>query len=219
MAAEILCSRWTLLVLREIMCGSTRFNEIRRGVPRMSPALLSKRLKELEAAGIIVRSEVPGERGSFDYRMTQAGQELSPIIDAIGRWGHTWIETEASLKNLDPQLLMWDIRRNINPDPMPKCRSTIQFIYTDLPVEWRNWWLIADPNGEVDLCYQDPGFDVDLFIATDLRTMTQVWMGYIPMAQARANGKLTLTGRSELRDTVQAWFKLSTVAKLERRVA
>src|SRR5437867_1857916 len=126
MAAEILCARWTLVLLRELVAGSTRFNELRRGVPRMSPALLSKRLKDLETAGIVTRSQVAGEPDLFEYRLTKAGRDLRPVIEAVGVWGQRWIETEVSLENLDPNLLMWDIRRNIDPTPMPRRRTTIQ---------------------------------------------------------------------------------------------
>lgn len=104
MAAEIICSRWTLLVLRELVLGSTRFNELRRGLPSMSPALLSKRLKDLEAAGIIMHIAAECESGVLEYRLTEAGKELRPIIEAIGVWGHRWVTTEATLKNLDANL-------------------------------------------------------------------------------------------------------------------
>lgn len=219
MAAEILCSRWTLVLLRELVAGSTRFNELRRGVPRMSPALLSKRLKDLEAAGIVTRSRVPGEPGLFEYRLTKAGQDLGPVIEAVGSWGQRWIETEASLKNLDPNLLMWDIRRNINPKPMPRRRNTIQFIFADLQRAQRNWWLIVQPDQEVDLCSVDPGFDVDLYLSTDLRTMTEIWMGYIAISRAKEEGRLTLTGSSQLEANLRSWFRLSSFAKIERLVA
>ena len=198
MAAEILCARWTLVLLRELVIGSTRFNELRRGVPRMSPALLSKRLKDLEVAGIVSRSKVSGEVGVYKYQLTKAGRDLQPVIETVGAWGQRWIETEASLKNLDPNLLMWDIRRNIDPAPMPRRRSTIEVIFADQPVARRNWWLIVQPGSEVDLCSVDPGFDVDLYLATDLRTMTEVWMGYTSMGQAKREGRLTITGSREL---------------------
>ena len=123
MASEILGTRWTLVLLRELVAGSTRFNELRRGVPRMSPALLSKRLKDLEAAGIVARRRVESDPDLFEYRLTEAGQELRPVIEAVGAWGHRWIETEASLKNLDPTLLMWDMRRNVGPFPRPSAAT------------------------------------------------------------------------------------------------
>src|SRR5690349_10413247 len=140
MAAEIICSRWTLLVLRELVLGSTRFNELRRGLPSMSPALLSKRLKDLEAAGIVVHTAVECESGVHEYCLTEAGNELRPVIEAIGVWGHRWVTTEATLRNLDANLLMWDIRRNINTDPMPPRRNVIQFIFKDRPASERNYW-------------------------------------------------------------------------------
>jgi hypothetical protein len=185
----------------------------------MSPALLSKRLKDLEAAGVVERSKVVGEVGVFEYRLTKSGRELKAIIEAVGVWGQRWIETESSLKNLDPNLLMWDMRRNIDPSPMPARRSVIQVIYSDLPASKRNWWLIVAPGDGVDLCSVDPGFDVDLYISTDLRTMTQVWMGYITLAQAKQDGRLTTTGDRQLEASMKNWLSLSPFAKYERQVA
>jgi DNA-binding HxlR family transcriptional regulator len=209
MASEILCTRWTPLLLRELLAGSTRFNELRRGVQRMSPALLSKRLKELEAAGILTRSKVAGEPGLFEYQLTKAGRELAPVIEGVGAWGHKWIKAEASLKNLDVNLLMWGIRSEINPAPMPARRTTIQVIFTDLPKAKKNWWLIAQPGEGVDLCSVDPGFDVDLYLSTDLRTLTEVWMGHTPIGRAKQEGRLTITGNRQLEANMKSWFGLN----------
>ena len=219
MAAEIICSRWTLLVLRELVLGSTRFNELRRGLPSMSPALLSKRLKDLEAAGIVVRAAAEREPGVLEYRLTEAGEELRPVIEAIGIWGHRWVTTEATLKNLDANLLMWDIRRNINADPMPRRRSTIQFIFNDRPPSERNYWLIVEPGRDVDLCLVDPGFDVDLYVSTDLRTLTEIWLGYAAIGVMSDAGRLVLTGDRNLAADLRAWLKLSVFAKVEKKVA
>jgi DNA-binding HxlR family transcriptional regulator len=219
MAAEILGARWTLVLLRELVVGSTRFNDLRRGVPRMSPALLSKRLKDLETAGIVARSPVVGEPGMFEYRLTEAGRELKPVIEAIGCWGQRWIDIEASLEKLDPNLLMWDMRRNIDPKPMPQCRNTIQVIFTDLPQTRRNWWLVVEPGQEVDLCSVDPGFDVDLYLSTDLRTMTEIWMGYTAIARAKEQGKLLMTGSRQLEADLASWMCLSPFARVEKRAA
>src|SRR4051812_893973 len=125
MAAEILCTRWTIVLLRELCAGSTRFNELRRGVPRMSPALLSQRLKELEAAGIVVRTPAPKEPGVLEYRLTPAGLELRSLVEGFGIWGQRWIESEPSLRNLDVGLLMWDMRRGLVTAPMPKRRTVV----------------------------------------------------------------------------------------------
>jgi DNA-binding HxlR family transcriptional regulator len=219
MAAEILGARWTLLVLRELVVGSTRFNDLRRGLPRMSPALLSKRLKELELAGVVARAPVAGEPGVFEYRLTQAGRDLKPVVEAVGIWGQRWIETDVSLENLDPDLLMWDMRRNIDPKPMPKRRNVIQVIFTDQKEARRNWWLIVDPEQGADLCSVDPGFDVDLYLTTDLRTMTRIWMGYISIGQAKDQGSLIVTGSKQLEAELGSWLMLSSFAKVEKLVA
>ena len=172
MASEVLSSRWTFLVVYEMLQGSTRFNEIRRGVPRISPTLLSKRLKELEIAGILVRSE----NGATEYRLTDSGGELAPIIEALGHWATRWIDSKCTLADLDAQLLMWNMRRKINPKPLPKRRVVIEFIYSELPPDRSRYWLIVSPWDGVDLCSVDPGFEVDLYIAADLTAMTSAWM-------------------------------------------
>jgi DNA-binding HxlR family transcriptional regulator len=219
MAAEILCTRWTMVLLRELVAGSTRFNELRRGVPRMSPALLSKRLKDLEAVGIVARSPLAGDPDLYEYRLTGAGQELRRVVEAVGEWGQRWVTTEASLGKLDVNLLMWDMRRNIDTKPMPARRSVIQVIYSDLPEARRNWWLIVDPDEGTDLCSVDPGFDVDLYLVTDLRTMTEIWMGYIPVVRAKTDGRMVATGSRELDANLQSWLGLSPFARFEKAVA
>jgi len=215
MAAEILCTRWTVVLLRELIAGSTRFNELRRGVPRMSPALLSQRLKELEVAGIVTRKS-GSERGVFEYQLTAAGRELGPIVEAFGVWGQRRIESHLSLQHLDVQLLMWDMRRNLNTTPMPKKRSVVQFSYPELPATQRSWWLIVDPKESVDLCSINPGFDVDLYVSVDLRTMTAIWMGLDSVRAAIANRRMMLTGNRQLAAAMQSWLGLSPFAKEQK---
>lgn len=219
MAAETLCTRWTIVLLRELVAGTTRFNDLRRGVPRMSPALLSKRLRELEAAGVLERGKLSGESEVSEYRLTQAGWDLQPVIEAIGMWGQKWVESEPSLENLDPELLMWDMRRNLDTTPVPKVRTVIEFMYPELPAAQRNWWLIVEPDRTVDLCHIDPGFDVDLYVATDLRTMTEIWMGLKTVAWAVDHEKLTLIGLADLANDMQTWLGLSPFARQEKLVA
>lgn len=216
MAAELVCTRWTPLVLRELLAGSTRFNDLRKGVPRMSPALLSKRLKELEDAGIIERRR--DASGGHDYHLTPAGRDLRPMVETLGVWGQRWLETRVSLRNLDPSLLMWDMRRNLDPTPMPARRSTIHFLYPELQPSQQNWWLVVDPGTGTDLCSSDPGFEVDLLVETDLRTMTAIWMGLVTVdAEVRA-GRLHLSGDRGLRRAMQQWLGLSVFAR-ERKLA
>jgi len=217
MAAELLCTRWTMVLLRELVAGTTRFNDLRRGVPKMSPTLLAQRLRELEAAGIVERKAVKPEKGVFEYRMTESGKDLRAVVEAMGFWGQKWVEARQSLKNLDPSLLMWDMRRNLNPKPLPDRRTVIQFLYPELPASKRFWWLVVEPKGEVDLCWYDPGFDVDLYISTDLRTMTSVWMGLTTVAKERE--KFVFTGDQEIAATMQAWLGLSPFAVEPKRAA
>jgi DNA-binding HxlR family transcriptional regulator len=219
MASEVLCTRWTMMLLRELLLGTTRFNELRRGLPRMSPALLSKRLKDLEGAGIVTRVKAAGDPDLYEYKLTAAGKALKPVVDAVGDWGHQWVTTETTLANLDVNLLMWNMRRNIDPKPMPQQRSIIQVIYSDLPPAKRNWWLIVEPGKEADLCSVDPGFDVDLYLTTDLRTMTEVWMGYSTVASAKENERLIVTGDRKLEANLQTWLGQSRFAKMEKFVA
>jgi DNA-binding HxlR family transcriptional regulator len=211
MAAEILSTRWTIVLLREMLAGSTRFNDLRRGVPRMSPALLSQRLKDLEAAGVVRRSGSATESG--EYHLTPAGHELGPLVMAFGHWGQRWIKSELSLQYLDVQLLMWDMRRNLNPAPMPRRRSVIHFQYPELKQVERNWWLLVDPRSGTDLCSIDPGFDVDLYVTTDLKTMTAIWMGLDNVRKAQTDKRLMLTGDRALARDIGTWLGLSPFAK------
>ena len=216
MAAEIICSRWTALVLRELLAGSTRFNDLRRGVPRMSPSLLSKRLKELEEAHVIVATP-SGQAGVVEYRLTEAGEELRGVIETLGFWGQRWIESSLSLQHLDPALLMWDMRRNLKPAPLPPRRCTINFIYPELAADSRSWWLVVDGN-KIDLCLTDPGYDVDLYVRSPLRTMTAVWMGLSSLAREVEAGTIELVGDKTIARSVHQWLGLSPFAKTQRAV-
>jgi len=219
MAAEVLSTRWTVVLLRELVAGSTRFNDLRRGVPRMSPALLSQRLKELEAAGVLRRDPSPVEAGVFEYRLTDAGRELESLVDAFGVWGQRWVTTELSLQNLDATLLMWDMRRNLDPTPMPPRRSVILVCYPEQAPKDRTWWLLVEPGASVDLCSVDPGFEVDLYVSTDLRTMTAIWMGLDTVRSALSDRRMMLTGRRDLADDMQSWLGLSPFSRERKMVA
>ena len=207
------------MLLSELLSGTTRFNDLRRGLPRMSPALLSKRLKELEQAGIVLRRLTTDGADLYEYSLTEAGRAIEPIVDAMGDWGPRWITTQATLAHLDVKLLMWNMRRKINPDPLPQRRSTIQFIYRDLRSSTRNWWLLVQPGQEADLCSVQPGYDVDLYVTTDLRTLTEVWMGYAPIGAAIEDGRLVVVGNRELESSFQTWLGASRFASLDKCVA
>jgi DNA-binding HxlR family transcriptional regulator len=215
MAAEIICSRWTALIVRELLCGSTRFNEIRRGVPLMSPTLLSKRMKELEEAGVI--QAVPtGQAGVFDYKLTEAGEDLRPVVMSLGFWGQRWVESSLSLKNLDPALLMWDMRRSLDPTPLPPRRCTINFKFPEVTAAKQNYWLVID-EGKVDLCSTDPGFEIDLFVNSSLKSMTSVWMGHTTIRHEIDARQIELIGDKTIAQSMQRWLGLSPFAKEKPR--
>lgn len=217
MSAEILCNRWTMLVIRELLCGSTRFNELKKGLPRMSPALLSKRLKELEHAGIVNRKRT-ANGDARRYELSDAGRDLAPLVMAMGTWGQRWLESKLTLENLDPTLLMWDMRRNVCPDRMPRESAVVQFLYPELGRRSRTWWLLVE-DGAVDLCYIDPGKELDLRVTTDLGTMTRVWMGLASVADATRAGRMKLEGDPALKRSMSDWLGLSPFAGEAKRVA
>jgi DNA-binding HxlR family transcriptional regulator len=217
MAAEIVCSRWTALLLREMLCGTTRFNDLRRGVPLMSPSLLSKRLRELEAAGVIMTTPT-GQPGVVEYRLTEAGEDLRPVIMSLGCWGQRWVESSLSLKNLDPSLLMWDMRRHLDPTPLPPRRCTISFRYPDVRGGKQRWWLVID-GASVDLCSVDPGFEVDLYVEATLKSMTTVWVGLSTVEAEVAAGQIELIGDKALARSMQRWLGLSPFAKEKSHVS
>lgn len=212
-AAEIITTRWTPLVLRELISGAQHFNEIRRGVPLMSPSLLSRRLKELEAAGVLRRKGEGGARSQTEYSLTEAGEELRPIIVALGVWGQRRVESAIDSNDWDASVLMWDIRRCIDVAALPEERSVIHFEFVDAPPETRLWWLVVE-NGEADLCQSDPGHDPNLFITSDVRTLAQVWIGKDRLAAAIEDDRIEVFGDATLRKSISSWLKLSVVAQV-----
>lgn len=213
-AMELLDERWTMLVMRELLCGSQHFNELRRGVPRMSPSLLSKRLATLMRAGLVERFET-GNRVS--YVPTAAGRELEPIVAALGAWGSRWVP-QLGDADLDPRLLMWDIHRNLDHDTMPNVRTVLRFVFPELSKDVREWWVVATA-GHVDLCDFDPGHPVFATIEADLHVLTQVWRGDVPWDSAVAAGSLTVHGGPAARRCVPSWLKLSAFAGVPRPAA
>ncbi|MQA66599.1 MAG: transcriptional regulator [Alphaproteobacteria bacterium] len=210
-AAEVLTTRWTPLVLRELIAGSRHFNEIHRGVPLMSRALLSQRLKDLEKVGVIRRA---GQRGSqsVEYRLTSSGEELRPIIEAMGEWGRKWVESAIEDNDWDAGVLMWDMRRRIDVSALPAGEAVLRFEYTDAPVETRLWWVLADSSG-VDLCQSDPGRDIDLYVTTTVPVLARVWIGNDRLSRAIAADEIELIGDESLRASIGRWLKLSALTE------
>ena len=210
-AMELLDERWTLLVVRELLKGSTHFNDLRRGVPKMSPALLSKRLKTLTRAGLVERTDIDGRTS---YTLTESGQELVGVVDALGAWGVRWIGNLGD-DDLDPHLLMWDIQRTIPIDSWPRARTTVAFQLDGVAPKASRWWLVVS-EGEVDICDFDPGYDVNATVATSLRTLTKIWRGDVSWSRALLDGSAAVAGDTDARKALPQWIGQSTLAAIPR---
>lgn len=213
-AMEVLDERWTMLVVRELLYGSSHFNELRRGVPKMSPALLSKRLRTLERAGVVRRTE---EGGRTSYALTRSGRELSGIVEALGEWGVRWIG-ELGDQDLDPHLLMWDMRRKVPVQTWPRERTVLAFRFQDVPGRSARWWLVVSGN-DVDVCDYDPGFEVTATVTTPLRSLTEVWRGDRSWPQLLRDGQLDVEGPAEVRRSLPTWLGQSESALVPRPAA
>ena len=210
-AMELLDERWTLLVVRELVSGSQHFNELRRGLPRMSPTLLSRRLQQLTRAGVIERRT---EGNEVRYVLTQAGQELRPVVEALGAWGVRWIG-EIGDEDLDPKLLLWDMHRHIDQEAVPEGRTVVRFRFPDLPSDLRDWWLVIT-RGEADVCDADPGYDVAVTVTGGLRSMVEIWRGDVSWSQALRARSVEVQGPEAMRRAVPGWFTLSGFAAVPR---
>src|SRR6476659_9101673 len=209
-AAEVLTERWTLLVLRELLMGSTRFNELQRGVPRMSSSLLSKRLREMERSGLITREPLQGERGHA-YRLTPAGEALGPLVVQLGNWSREWLKREISEEEADPALLMWDMRRSVKLDRLPGDQVVVFFRYRDAEEGKRAWWLVAE-KANADLCFTDPGFGIDLQVDAEARAMAEVWLGQLELGAAMHSKRIRVSGPEHLVRSLPEWLGYSTFA-------
>ena len=215
-ACEIFAERWTPIILRSLFMGADRFNELHRGAPRISRALLAKRLRDLESAGVIRRARLATGAG-YCYRLTQAGEEFRPVIEGLGNWGQRWT-VRVKRDKLDAGLLMWAIRRRIALDRLPQSRVVVQYDFRGIPPSRRGYhrfWLLLERT-HVDLCVEDPGFEVDLYVVADLAAMTKVYLGDISFASASQAGDVRVSGPRELARAFPSWLLLSHFARVPR---
>jgi DNA-binding HxlR family transcriptional regulator len=210
-AMEVLDERWTMLIVRELLLGSCHFNDLRRGVPKMSPALLSKRLKTLSRAGVVTRHE---NDGRTTYSLTQCGQELAGVVQALNTWGVRWVG-ELGDDDLDPHLLMWDMRRTVPIDAWPRTRTVVAFQLTGVAPKASHWWMVVS-EGHADVCDFDPGFDVTATVGTSLRTLTEVWRGDTSWSRKLLDGDITVSGPQDVRRLIPAWFGQGLSAGISR---
>jgi len=208
-AVEVLGERWSLLVVRELLLGRSQFNQLQRALPRISPTTLSKRLAELQAHGLVLRKRLPAQ-DSYEYRLTAAGRELYPVVMQVGEWGMRWMRSRMEDDELDVGVLMSDIERRLDTAKLPSGQSVLQFKFTDLG-EFADWWIKV--NGDhVELCLDDPGYEIDVYFTSDLRTLTEVWMGDLPLERARSSGRLKIVGRPAYLKNLPAWFRLHVLS-------
>ena len=210
-AGDIIGERWTVLILRELLLGTTRYNDFQRGLSRISPTLLSKRLKMLEDKGLIVRKCPPGAK-SHEYRLTACGRELEPMIEHLAVWGMRWARGQMSDTELDVEFLMWDLQRRLQTDRLPDGETVLCFAFDELE-RFKTWWLVACGN-DIDLCSEDPGKEVDLYISTTVRDLAQVWRGDVPMKKALRDKSIRTHGNTHLARTMPDWLGVSLYADI-----
>ena len=201
MAAEAIGDRWTPLILRELICGSVRFSEIHRGIPRISRTLLAQRLKQMERVGLLERRAGP------TYHLTQSGADLEAVVMGLGDWAMQWLIGDPAKEHLDGAHLMWRVRQRVVPDALPPGRTVVQFDFAKAH-SGKRIWLLLDPAG-TSVCERDEGFDVDLYVKADIAEFMRVWMGRSTWRQAMDEGKLVLDGPRPLVAAFPTWFALS----------
>ncbi len=212
-ATEIIGERWTLLVLRELLLGTTRFNDFQRALARMSPTLLSKRLKHLEENGIVVRKKLSGQKGS-EYRLTAAGKELAPLLEGLAVWGMRWARGQLTDDELDVEFLMRELQRRLQTECLPDGETVICLMFNEL-TKHKSWWLLVDGD-VVDLCTENPGKDVDLYITSSVRTIVEVWEGDLDIRRALRDGSIKAQGSRHLVRTMPDWFGLCLYKEVRR---
>jgi len=209
-ATQLLCELCTLIIVRLLIAGITVFSDLQKGVPLMSLTFLSTRLKQLVEAKVVTRT---GHKGGNVYELTTAGLELRPVVELLGAWGHRWARSNLNKEDLDAGLLMWDMRRSVDPSIFPKHRVVVQFEYPDAPKGAQDWWLVSE-NGEIDLCLNDHGYDVDIVIQCSLRTMTDIWICQQHFRDAVKKGDIKVMGDPKLTKKLQDWLRSSPLSKL-----
>ena len=208
-SAEIIGDKWILLLLRELFFGSSRFNDFQRALPRISPTILSKRLRKMEETGLIIRKTSSGDK-TKEYRLTRCGRELWPIIEHMATWGLHWARRRIREEDFDVGSFMWDFHRTLNAGELPDGETVMCVKFSDLNV-YHSWWIIVN-NGDVDLCDDDPGKDVDLYIASDFEPLVEIWMGDVEVKKAVADDNVMLTGAAHLIRSADSWFPRSIMS-------
>jgi DNA-binding HxlR family transcriptional regulator len=212
LGAEIFAERWTPLILRELLMGGRRFCDIQRGVPRISRNLLAQRLQSLRGSGII--EQIPAESGhGQEYRLTVAGRELGAVIDALGTWGYRWASKDLTDEHLDPDFLMWVLRRMVRVEALPDERVVLLFRFRRC--NDRLFWLVLQ-RPEADLCLFDPGYEVDLEIDAEVKALAQVCLGQVSLLEVMHAGEVEVHGAPHHRSALPNWLGVTRFAGLAK---
>jgi len=210
-ATEIIGEKWTLLIIRELIMGSTRFNELQRGLSLISPTLLTKRLASLSEQGLVFKKKISGQQG-YEYHATQSCKELLPVITLLGEWGIRWAKDNICDDDYDVELLMLYLQRSVKTDKLLGEETVIRFKFTDIN-DLSDWWLIARESG-VEVCVKDPGKDVDVYFTCTVKTMINVWTGDVSYRKAVKNDDLKVVGPRALTNNIFTWLNSSIFADL-----
>ncbi len=216
-AAEIFCERWTALIIRDLAAGATRFAELQRGVPLMSPTLLARRLRQLEAEGVVERRRGEGRRG-FRYGLTRAGREFVPLVEALGVWGQRWTRRDLAPGEVDLGLLLWALERSVRGEALGGGRRVVELELTDQPAGRRRWWFLHE-DGRTQLCRDHPGFDVDFYVSGTLRNLIRVVRGDISVGAALDQHRIEVFGAGRARARLRAWLNVSSLAAVRSQRA
>ncbi|MFQ6392848.1 winged helix-turn-helix transcriptional regulator [Nocardia sp. KC 131] len=200
-ALDVLGDRWSLLILRDLLLGTARFNDLARGLPGLSRSLLTKRLRQFERAGLV-------EKLSGQYLLTNAGRDLEPILFGLGEWGARWTFGDPEPEELDAALLVWWMHNRLDTSKFPGKRQVLGVRFTDEP---RRFWIVVE-FGVASVCDADPGYPVDVTITADVGSLYQVWLGRLPLPHAIRTGRVEFTGPSALTRHMPAVLRLSPVA-------
>lgn len=210
-ATEIIGEKWTLLIIRELLMGGSRFNELQRGLSQISPTILSRRLDSLSEHGLVLKKKIPGQKG-FEYFPTESCQELLPICRSLGDWGMRWARSNLTEKDYDVELLMVYLKRSIVPSKLIGNETVIRFKFTDIE-QYPDWWLVVE-GSEIDLCVNDPGKDIDVYFTTNVKTMADIWMGDNTYKKAIRDGAVKIVGDKIFTRNITAWMSNSIFTDL-----
>lgn len=214
-AAELFCERWTALIVRDLALGASRFSELQRGVPLASPTILSRRLAQLEAEGVVERRRSAGAH-RWTYHLTEAGLDFVPVVMALGAWGQRWGRRELAAHEVDLGLLLWAVERSAHGDAFGPGRSVVEVTFSEQPAAKRRWWFLNE-HGRTELCLEPPGVDAILYLEVSLRDLIRIWRGDLPLARARAEGLLEAHGTKAAVAALPLWLGISPLAEIRSR--